>query len=172
MKVLQLVLIACLLAILSGGIFAADMKIGYVNKQALLLKAPQALDVRNKLKKELDKVQKLLSTSEKELLSKEQKLKKDKALMSKADVKKLISKINSLRSNLKRDFTSYNEDLRLLEKDMLVAMDKIVLKVISDVAKKKKYDLVVSDGVLYVNKRINLTADILKELNKQYKSKK
>jgi outer membrane protein len=43
-----------------------------------------------------------------------------------------------------------------------------VFEVITDIAKKEKYDLIVSDGVVYANDRIDITAKIVDRLKQDF----
>jgi len=45
-----------------------------------------------------------------------------------------------------------------------------VFEVITDIAKKEKYDLIVSDGVVYANDRIDITAKIVDRLKQEFKN--
>ncbi len=149
----------------------AESKIAFVNQQLLLEKAPQAEAARNRIKKEFSKRDKALVKLQNKILSNEKKLQKDSAVMTNAALSKLKRKIVTLRRDLERDREAFREDLSIRQNEELVKLQKVVIKAINAVAKKNNYDLIISDGVIYASKKIDVTQKVLNELKKLYKSK-
>ncbi|MFK5894450.1 MAG: OmpH family outer membrane protein [Pseudomonadota bacterium] len=170
MKVFQFILLICFSVVFSQ-IAMAEHKIAFVNQQVLLEKAPQAEAARNKLQKEFAKRDKALVKLQKNIKANEKKLQKDAAVISNTALSKLKRKITLLRRDLERDKEAFREDLSIRQNEELVKLQKVVLQAITKVAQKEKYDLIVSDGVIYASKRIDVTNKILNELQKKYKSK-
>lgn len=152
---------------LSSQFALAETKIAFVNQQVLLEKAPQAAAARNKLQKEFAKRDKALVKLQKSIKSKQSKLQKDAAVMSNSDLSKLKRKITLLVRDLERDKDAFREDLTIRQNEELVKLQKVVIKAINKVAVSQKYDLIVSDGIIYASKRIDITAKILSELKKK-----
>ena len=148
----------------------AEQKIAFVNQAKLLQKAPQAEAARNKLEKEFSSRQKSLVNMQKEIKDKKEKLQKDSAILSAAELKKLNRKITLLSRDLEREELAFKEDLSIRRNEELVKLQKSVLQSILSIAEKEKYDLIVSDGVIYASKNIDITDKILAELKKQYSS--
>lgn len=149
----------------------AEQKIAFVNQAKLLQKAPQAESARNKLQKEFSKRDKSLVSLQKQILKNEEKLKKDAAILSSAELNKLKRKITLLRRDLERDKLAFKEDVSIRQNEELVKLQKSVLKSIQTIAQKEKYDLIISEGVIYASKQIDITDKILAELKKQYSGK-
>ncbi len=171
MKVLHFILlISC--SVFFSQIAVAENKIAFVNQQVLLEKAPQAEAARNKLQNEFAKRDKALVKLQKNIKSNEKKLQQDAAVISNAALSKLKRKITLLRRDLERDKEAFREDLSIRQNEELVTLQKVVIQAINKVAQNEKYDLIISDGVIYASKRIDVTSKILKELTKAYKSKK
>jgi len=145
----------------------ASQKIAFVNQAKLLQNAPQAESARNKLQKEFSKRDKSLVSSQKKLKSNTEKLQKDAAILSEKELNKLKRKITLQRRDLERDQVAFKEDLTIRQNEELVKLQKSVLQAILKVAEKDKYDLVVSDGVIYASKQIDITDKILAELKRQ-----
>lgn len=150
----------------------AAPKIAFVNQARLLQKAPQAEAARNKLQKEFAKRDKSLVSLQKQIKTNTDKLQKDAAILSSSELNKLKRKITTLRRDLERDKEAFKEDLSIRQNEELVKLQKSVLKSILEIAEKEKYDLIVSDGVIYASKQIDITEKILAQLKKQYKSGK
>ena len=162
-----------LIALLFSVSFAyAGQKIAFVNQAKLLQKAPQAESARSKLQKEFSKRDKSLVSLQKQIKSNATKLQKDAAILSASELNKLKRKITLLRRDLERDKLAFKEDLSIRQNEELVKLQKSVLKSIQTIAKKEKYDLIISDGVIYASKQIDITDKILAELKKQYRSGK
>ncbi len=148
----------------------AEQKIAFVNQARLLQKAPQAESARNKLQKEFAKRDKALVKLQNKIINKEKKLKKDAAILSSDELNKLKRKIILLRRDLERDKLAFKEDVSIRQNEELVKLQKSVLDSIQIIAKKEKYDLILSDGVIYVSETIDITEKILIQLKNQYSS--
>jgi len=138
----------------------AEQKIAFVNQARLLQKAPQAESARNKLQKEFAKRDSALVSLQ------------DAAILSEAELNKLKRNITLLRRDLERDKVAFKEDLSLRQNEELVKLQKSVLKSIQTIAQNEKYDLIISDGVIYASKQIDITDKILSQLKEQYSSGK
>lgn len=149
----------------------AGQKIAFVNQAKLLQKAPQAESARSKLQKEFAKRDKSLVSLQKKIQSSATKLQKDAAILSASELNKLKRKITLLRRDLERDKAAFKEDLSIRQNEELVKLQKSVLKSIQTIAKKEHYDLIISDGVIYASKQIDITDKILAQLKKQYSGK-
>ncbi len=150
----------------------AGQKIAFVNQAKLLQKAPQAESARSKLQKEFAKKDKSLVNLQSQIQKNATKLQKDAAILSTAELNKLKRKITLLKRDLERDKAEFKEDLSIRQNEELVKLQKSVLKAIQTIAKKEKYDLIISDGVIYVSDQIDITDKILAQLKKQYRSGK
>jgi len=161
-----------LIALLFTVSFAyAGQKIAFVNQAKLLQKAPQAESARSKLQKEFSKRDKSLVSLQKQIKSSATKLQKDAAILSASELNKLKRKITLLRRDLERDKAAFKEDLSIRQNEELVKLQKSVLKSIQTIAKNENYDLIISDGVIYASKQIDITDKILALLKKQYSGK-
>jgi len=150
----------------------AEQKIAFVNQAKLLQKAPQSESARNKLQKEFAKRDKSLVSLQKKIQSSIDKLQKDAAILSEAELNKLKRKITLLKRDLERDKSAFKEDLSIRQNEELIKLQKSILQSILTIAEKEKYDLIVSDGVIYASKQVDITDKILAQLKKQYKSGK
>lgn len=171
MKKFNYLLLGLLIFALAQSVSAAT-KIAFVNQQKLLEKAPQAEAARNKLQKEFAKRDKALVSMQKKIKTKTDKLERDGAMMTGEELNKLKREVTYLRRDLERDKDAFKQDLSIRQNEELIKLQKIVLNTIAKIAERDKYDLIVSDGVIYASKRIDVTDSILTELKKQYKSKK
>ena len=131
---------------------AAEFKVGFVDASKVLEEAPQAEDARSRLEKEFAPRDRSLVSSQKEISRLEDKVVRDGAIMSEKERA-------SLERNLRR-----NEELQKLQRK--------VLDTIHALAKRDKYDLIVSDGVIFASKRVDVTAKVVEMLSKEFKSRR
>lgn len=164
-----LILIICLFSVSFAW---AGQKIAFVNQAKLLQKAPQAEAARSKLQKEFAKRDKALVSLQKKIQSSAEKLQKDAAILSSTELNKLKRKITMMRRDLERDKSAFKEDLSIRQNEELVKLQQSVLKSIKTIAEQEKYDLIISEGVIYASKQIDVTDKILAQLKKQYRSGK
>ncbi len=142
----------------------ADIKIGYVNAARLLKESPQAEDVSNRLKQEF-------SGKEKDLLSKQDKLKKlqdrmsrNGSIMSSDEHDKLDSEIMTLQRDVQRRNDEFREDLNLRKNEEMNKLLGVIQTAIEEIGKEQHYDLIVYEGVAYASDTIDLTDKVLEKL--------
>ena len=148
----------------------SEQKIAFVNQAKLLQKAPQAESARTKLQKEFASRDKALVSLQKKIKQTGDKLQKDSAVLSTEELNKLKRKMTLLSRDLERDKAAFKEDLSIRQNEELIKLQKSVLKSIQAVAEKEKYDLILSEGIVFASKRADITDKILSQLKTQYKS--
>lgn len=146
------------------GAFAADTKVAFVNVPRLLEDAPQVAAVRDSIKKEFARRDDELVAQQKQLKKLQDKLRKDAAIMSEAEVKRLEKDIVSRRRKIKNAQSEFQEDLGLRRTEKLVTLRKLIAEVVIDVAKKEKIDMVLEGGVVWADDKVNITNKVLEEL--------
>jgi len=169
-KYSRVLLCACLGAWLSivGTVAAAEMKIGFVNAARVLEEAPQADAARTRLEKEFSPRDKKLVNAQKKVRKLEEKLTRDGAIMSETERRKLERDILSQQRELKRSQEEFREDLNIRRNEAFDTLRRRVFEVINDIAKAEKYDLVISDGVVYATDRIDITGKVVEQLKKEF----
>jgi len=164
-------LCVCLVAWLSvvGSVtVAAELKIGFVNAARVLEEAPQADAARARLEKEFSPRDKKLVDAQKKVRKLEEKLTRDGAIMSETERRKLERDILSQQRELKRGQEEFREDLNIRRNEAFDTLRLRVFEVINDIAKAEKYDLVISDGVVYANDRTDITGKVVEQLKKEF----
>ncbi|EDZ67144.1 OmpH family outer membrane protein [Nitrosococcus oceani] len=148
---------------------AVDLKIGAVNAVKLLDEAPQKEAALEILKKEFEVRNRELVAKQKKLRGLEDRFNRDAAIMSEADRKALERDILNQNRDLKRDQEVFREDYNIRRNEEFRKLQEEIAKAIVDLAEKKKYDLVVYEGVIYASDKVDITADVLKLLKSQYR---
>ena len=155
-----------------SSVFAAELKIGYVNAQRAIEESPQADKARKQLDKEFSPRNKELEMTKKALRKAEEKLSRDGAMMSEPEQQKMERKIRADARDLKRASEEFREDLNIRRNEASERLRRRVFEVIKNIATKEKYDLILVEGVMYASKKIDITESVLKQLKSDMASSK
>lgn len=172
MKLLFRNYVAAILAtsfcMLSANVLAADLKIGFVNAPKVLEQAPQAEAAQKALQKEFSPRDKAIIEGQKEVRKLEDKLARDGVIMSEKERRKLERDIVSRKRDLKREQEEFREDLNIRRNEAFEKIRNIVRDAINEIAKTEKYDLIVGEGVIYADGRIDITDKIVARLKQEF----
>ena len=160
-------LIFLLLLLIPISANAAQLKIAYVDAVKVIEKAPQAKQALAKLEAEFRPRDEKIVVTTKRIKEMEDKLNKEAMVMNSKDRRGIEKKLLILKRNLKRESQEFREDYNLRRNEELASLQKLVYRVIVDIAKKGKYDLVVHEGTIYASKKIDITKRVLKRLQEK-----
>jgi len=149
---------------------AADTRIGIVNTAKLLKEAPQAEAARKKLESEFAPRDAKIVEQQKLIKSLEDKLSKDAAIMSETARKNQEREIVKKKRDVKRIREEFTEDFNFRRNEEIGKLQKLVSETILSLAKEKKYDIILSESVIYASQQVEITADVLERLQTQYKN--
>jgi len=167
-KAFKTTVLVLILAMASAGAAQAqDLKIGFVNPARVSSEAPQAEAARHKLEQEFAPRDKELVDKQKQLQQMEDKLKRDGAVMSEAERNKLERKVVEQKREIRRAQDAFREDFNIRRNEELSKLQRRIVDTITQVAKERGFDLVVSDGVIFASDRIDITNLIIERLKKQ-----
>lgn len=165
MNSLRLLLISITLAVLaSGSAYAEEYRIAFVNATKVFEESPQYKTARDRLQTEFSRREKDLLAQQKQLKQLEEKLQRDGSVMSESEVKRLERDILSRSRKLKNAQTEFREDLNLRQNEEFKKLRQQVREVIQEVGKSEDIDLIVSDGVVYFSKKIDISDKVLEKL--------
>ncbi|RMD71156.1 MAG: OmpH family outer membrane protein [Gammaproteobacteria bacterium] len=142
----------------------AEVKIGYVDAEQVLEKAPQVEAARKRLEKEFKPRDRELVAMQKEIKRLEEQLARDKDVMSESQRAKLERKILTKKRELKRAQAEFREDFNIRRNEEFDKLQRQIHQAIIQLAKDEKFDLILGDGVIYASKRVNITDKVLKRL--------
>jgi len=166
MKKTSSIICVVLLSAFAGysGALQAETKIGFVDTVKLMEAAPQAKSAQSKIEKEFAPREKELVALQRQIKTKEDKLTRDGAVMSESERSKLEREILSKRRDLKRSQEEFRDDLNIRRNEVLAKLQKDMYEAVVALAKEQKFDLIMSQGVVYSSDRIDITASVLKKL--------
>ena len=145
-------------------IASADIKIAFVNTARLLEESPQARVAQTALETEFLPRQRELADQQKVLQDKEEKLKRDAAVMSEADRAKSERELRDGQRDLARRFNELQEDANLRRNEEFGKVQRSLLQEVQTYARANGFDLIVSDGVLFASPAVDVTAQVVTAL--------
>ena len=143
----------------------AETKIGYVNFGQLMEQSSQGQAVRKALESEFSSRDKQLAASRDEILRLEEKLKNDGSIMSESNRNELERDILQKKRDHNRQRDEYREDINIRRNEEVGALQNTVYEVIKQFAEQQKYDLVLTQPVLYASPAVDITDQVLQRLN-------
>lgn len=158
----QLALI--LAAALAGAAQAAEMKVGVVTLDRLMQESPQGKAVAEALQAEFGDKQRELVTQQKDLRALEEKLNRDRAVMSEQERTDLEDKARNMQQRYQRRLAEVEDDYNSRRGKELGNLQRVIVREVQAHAKEHGYDLVVGAGVLWASPTADLTGAVLKRL--------
>ncbi|RKZ39587.1 MAG: OmpH family outer membrane protein [Gammaproteobacteria bacterium] len=143
---------------------AAELKVGFVNAIRVMNEAPQVESANHNLEREFASRQRGLVSAKQAIKTLEERFTKNADIMIEAKARKLSRKIRDKGRELKRQREEFREDYNFRRNEELDKIQKIITQVIQTLAKRESYDLILSDGVVWASKRIDITDKVLRQL--------
>ncbi len=142
-------------------------RIGFVDIPYLIEKAPQALEAEQRLEAEFAPRHEELEAQRSELAELTAKLSDASLELPETDQLRLDRETRSLERRIKRSEQDFREELNIQKNTEFKKVRILVLEAIASFGKRNDYDLIVSDGVLFANERIDVTERILENLMRE-----
>ncbi|MCG6976330.1 MAG: OmpH family outer membrane protein [Acidiferrobacterales bacterium] len=153
---------------LPGLVQAAALKIGYVNTVKVIEQAPQAKTALERLEKEFAPRDKKLVEKRERIKIIETELEKNSLVLNDAERRNKERELLGLKRDVRRATQEFREDYNLRRNEELAALQKLVYKTIVDLAKKKKFDLILHEGTVYASEQIDITDQVLESLRSKF----
>jgi len=167
----QLVVALAACAVLTGPAIAAS-KVGVVNTVQLMEEAPQAKAAQSNIETEFAPREKELVNLQKSVRKLEDKLSRDGAVMTEKESSKLERDILAKRRDLKRSQEEFRDDLNIRKNEVLSKLQRQMYEATVALAKEKKYDVILGQGVVYSSDNVDVTGMVLEKLKAQFKKSK
>ena len=149
---------------------AQNAKIGVVSLQAVVERAPQTKAVMDALREEFAPRERQIVAKQKEIEDLQAKVQKDLAVMGETERRNAEKNLRDLSRDFERMRTEYQEDSNLRQNEEFGVLQRSILKEVQEYAKAQGYDLIVGDGVLYVNSTVNITEAVLNAVVANYEA--
>lgn len=160
-----------LVGIALSGAAWAETKVGYLDVTRVAEESPQYAAARKSLRQELERRESELRTSADQLEKLQEKLKRDASVMGEVEVKKLERDILSRQRRLKNSQDEYREELSLRQNEERNKLLRQVAEVVKEIGKAEGYDLIITDGVAYFSKQVDISDKVLQRLKQKFGSR-
>jgi len=154
-----------LMLLLVANVSYAELKIGFVNVAKVLEKAPQAEKAKKRLEKEFSPRDKHLVSQGKEIKKLEEKLSRDAAVMSESERRRLEKDIIAKKRDAKRSQQEFKEDFNMRRNEELTKLQRRIMEAIKALAKDEKFDLLLTDGVIFASQQVDVTNQVKEKLS-------
>ena len=163
MKILLNLMLSVAL-MLVGAVHASDLKIGYVNVEVLLREAPQVDKINVKMLERFGDKKTELENLEKDIKGLQANYKRNELVMTDDKLEELKQSIISKVQVFKQYEAVLQQEVATMRSQEVAVLQQSIKGVIAEIAKKKKYDLILSDGVLHSNESLNITESVLDKM--------
>ena len=166
-RVRRIVLVCCAIMLAGGARSAmAEVRIAYVDVARLMEESVQAKRVRQAMEREFTPRQMALQNEQKQLSDLESRYRREAEVMKEADKKKLLGDIRQRGQQLEAKGRAFQSDVQKRTSIELKRINDAIKTIMESMAKRKKLDLILVDGVAYAANGIDITDEVLAELNK------
>ena len=139
----------------------AEIKIGVVNAARLLQESPQAKAVQDSLRGEFAPKQRELAAQQAALKAKQEKYEKDAPTMSADQRGKAEKELRESNRDYSQKVTGFQEDANTRQNEELSRLQSAIVAEVQSYALSQKFDLVLTEGVVYANNSLDITAAVL-----------
>ncbi len=149
------------------GINAAELKVGYVQVDKILKKAPQTSETGKKLEREFSPRSQELEKMKSEIAQIEASLEQERLTLTDKERRKKQRQASTLKIEFSRKQRELREDINIRKNEELSVLQDRINAAVKTVSEEDGYDLVMYGGVAYASKKIDITDKVLKLLSEK-----
>jgi outer membrane protein len=143
---------------------AADVRIAVVDMQQIMTKSKQAEKLRADLEKRFSPKKAELQKSADAFKTDVEKLKRDEAVMSKADKEKLQKKLTDQQQSLQQRQYSLQQEAMTAQNEAVQSMIEKVRSAVKKLAASEKYTVVLAKEAAIFDDNLDITDKVIKEM--------
>jgi outer membrane protein len=144
---------------------AADLRIATVDMQQIMTKSKQAEKLRADLEKRFNPKKAELQKSADTFKADIEKLKRDEAVMSKADKDKLQKKIMEEQQGLQQRQGTLQQEAMTAQNEAVQSMVEKVRNAVKKIAADDKYTIVLTkEAAIYMDDSLDITSKVIKKM--------
>jgi outer membrane protein len=142
----------------------AQVKIGYVDYQRLVVESPQAKSVNDALQSEFGPRDQALQSQALALKTKGEKLQKDVATMTPEQRSKAEKELRDSAREIERKKQELQDDFNAKRNEEFTKLQRSLSNEVREYAKAQSFDVVIAEGVIYATPTVDITAAVLQTL--------
>ncbi len=171
MKKSMKLFVAITLLVFAGIGTAQAQNVAAVNYGKALEQSPQFAAIQKTLEADYKKKTSALNAKQEKVKKLEDQLKKDKDVMSSAEVKRLEQDIRTQRRKLSFDLQESRDDFNMRVAEERRKLIRQIIEVVREVGKEEKLDLILSEGVVYASPAADITDKVIARMKKKHNGK-
>jgi outer membrane protein len=168
----KLFIALCMTLLLAPAAYSSELKVGFVVIDKILSEAPQVKAINDKMMKRFGGKKKELQDMEKDLKSMQDNYKRNELVMTDAKLTDLKTKMAAKYQKYKQSENSLSQEVSTMRSQELATLRETIRTIIEKIAKDGKYDLILSEGVVYGSDKLDLSDEVLDQLKKEFNKKK
>ena len=162
-----------LLAMTSVNVSAADApKISFVSVEKILSEAPQVEAVNTMMIERFGGKKEELQALETEIKTMQENYKRNELVMTEDKLEELRNNIIAKVQTFKQKEAVLSQEVQTMRSQELAVLQKSVRTIIEEIAKAGKYDLVISEGVVYASDALDISDKVLEKMKQKFKDEK
>jgi outer membrane protein len=150
---------------------ATDYVIAVIDPTRIVEQSPQYEAARAQLQKEVSDREQKLVEQQKQIVELQQRLDRDGALMSEEEIQRLQSDIRNRERKLKYAQAEFREDFSLRQNELRAKLAKQVEEVVAELARDENIDLILSEGLVYASKRMDISEKVIERLTEKFNAR-
>jgi outer membrane protein len=157
--------------LMTANVSVADVKIAVVSVERILTEAPQVDAVNTSMLERFGPQRDELQKAEKEITTAQENYKRNELVMTEDKLNDLKKDIITKIQALKQKEATLTQEVTTVRNQELAVLQQQIRGIIDDIAKKDKYDLILSEGVAYSSPKLDITDKILDKMKSAFKKK-
>jgi outer membrane protein len=148
-----------------GSTVFADLRIGVLDLNKVMMDSPQLAAAKTKLKNDFDKREKDILSAQQAFQKAVEEFSKNSATMKDADKKAAQDKIVAQQKKLQEDQTKFQNDLNTAQGAAMKDIVKKIEGIVNGIASAKKFDLILAKAGTAFNKpELEITNEVIKQM--------
>lgn len=147
-----------------------DYVVGVIDPTRIVEQSPQYEAARAQLQKEVSDREQKLAEQQKQIVELQNKLDSDAALMSEDELQRLQTDIRNRDRKVKYAQAEFREDFALRQNELRTRLAKQVEEVVAELAREENIDLILSEGLVYYSKRIDISEKVIERLRNKFEA--
>lgn len=145
-----------------------SVKIGFVNIRKIMAQAPQIQQIQQQLSTEFDSERQAIIALRNDIATLSNRYDETADGLSEQAQAELQKNIDEKQLALNKRQQQMQDAYNLRRNEALAKLQTLIVNMVAKVSKEKQLDIVLNNtGVIYVNTRIDITADVLSDLSEQ-----
>lgn len=145
----------------------SPVKIGFVNIPKIMEESSQSKEAQKRLRSEFSDTRDELSQCSESLELLDKKLRNEGKEMSEDRRERMIETITRKRRECGEIQNELQGKFNKKRSEELQGLQKIISRIINEIAEEEKYELILGPPILYTSKQVDITDKVLKRLDKE-----